>query len=88
MSFDVAAESYGRFMGRYSEPLAAEFVRLADPQPGQRARGAGDGQAHSSDLDDSAGRTHRRDRAVHAGDHAPSLASVAASLARAAPRQS
>jgi len=43
MSFDVAAESYGRFMGRYSEPLAAEFVRLADPQPGQRVLDVGCG---------------------------------------------
>jgi SAM-dependent methyltransferase len=43
MSFDVAAESYGRFMGRYSEPLAGEFVRGADPQPGQRALDVGCG---------------------------------------------
>ena len=28
MSFDVSADAYSRFMGRYSEPLAAEFVAL------------------------------------------------------------
>ncbi len=43
MTFDVAADSYQRFMGRYSEPLAVEFVRLADPQPGQRALDVGCG---------------------------------------------
>ena len=43
MSFDVAAESYGRFMGRYSEPLGVEFVRLAGPQPGQRVLDVGSG---------------------------------------------
>ncbi|HEY6794936.1 MAG TPA: methyltransferase domain-containing protein [Kineosporiaceae bacterium] len=43
MSFDVAAESYGRFMGRYSTPLAAEFLRVADPQPGQQVLDVGCG---------------------------------------------
>lgn len=35
MSFDVAAEAYDRFMGRYSEPLApllADFAGIAGPQ--------------------------------------------------------
>ena len=50
MSFDVAAESYGRFMGRYSEPLAAEFVRLADPQPGERVLDVGCGPGAVSAL--------------------------------------
>jgi SAM-dependent methyltransferase len=29
MSFDVSADAYQRFMGRYSEPLAAQFADLA-----------------------------------------------------------
>lgn len=29
MSFDVTADAYGRFMGRYSEPLAVEFSTRA-----------------------------------------------------------
>lgn len=29
MSFDVAAEAYDRFMGRFSRPLAVEFIRAA-----------------------------------------------------------
>jgi len=43
MSFDVAADAYGRFMGRYSQPLAAEFVALADPPPGARVLDVGCG---------------------------------------------
>ncbi len=43
MSFEVSADAYGRFMGRYSEPLAAELLRLATPQPGQRALDVGCG---------------------------------------------
>jgi len=39
----VAAESYGRFMGRYSEPLADEFVELVDLRRGQRALDVGCG---------------------------------------------
>lgn len=31
MAFDVAGEAYGRFMGRYSEPLAARFVDWLSP---------------------------------------------------------
>lgn len=39
MSFDVAADAYGRFMGRYSAPLAAEFVSaLRGSLPGVDAR--------------------------------------------------
>lgn len=43
MSFDVSADAYTRFMGRYSEPLAVQFAALADPQPGQRAVDVGCG---------------------------------------------
>ncbi|KAA1419762.1 methyltransferase domain-containing protein [Mumia zhuanghuii] len=43
MSFDVAATSYQRFMGRFSEPLADEFVRLADLERGRRALDVGCG---------------------------------------------
>ena len=43
MSFEVAADAYGRFMGRYSEPLAEQFVELADIRPGRRALDVGCG---------------------------------------------
>jgi SAM-dependent methyltransferase len=41
--FDVAAESYGRFMGRWSEPLARELVGLLDLLPGGRVLDVGCG---------------------------------------------
>jgi ubiquinone/menaquinone biosynthesis C-methylase UbiE len=43
VSFDVGADAYGRFMGRYSQPLAGEFVQLAGVAPGQRALDVGCG---------------------------------------------
>ncbi|MDY0908759.1 class I SAM-dependent methyltransferase [Microbacterium sp. CFBP9034] len=43
MSFDVAAEAYDRFMGRYSAPLAAEFVRSARLPSSGRALDVGCG---------------------------------------------
>ena len=43
VSFDVGADAYGRFMGRYSQPLAAAFVQLAGVVPGQRALDVGCG---------------------------------------------
>ena len=43
MSFDVSADAYTRFMGRYSEPLAAVFADLAGVRPGQRALDVGCG---------------------------------------------
>jgi SAM-dependent methyltransferase len=43
VSFEVSADAYGRFMGRYSEPLAVEFVELAGARPGQRALDVGCG---------------------------------------------
>jgi SAM-dependent methyltransferase len=36
VSFDVGADAYGRFMGRFSEPLATDFVALLGGRPGQR----------------------------------------------------
>jgi SAM-dependent methyltransferase len=43
MSFEVSAEAYGRFMGRYSEQLAVEFAELAGLAAGQRALDVGAG---------------------------------------------
>lgn len=43
MTFDVAAESYDRFMGRWSAPLAGQFADYARVAPGQRALDVGCG---------------------------------------------
>ena len=43
MSFDVSADAYLRFMGRYSEPLAAQFANLAGVGSGQRVLDVGCG---------------------------------------------
>ena len=43
MTFDAAADSYSRFMGRYSEPLAVQFAELAGVQVGYRALDVGCG---------------------------------------------
>jgi SAM-dependent methyltransferase len=43
MTFDVAGEAYGRFMGRFSEPLADQFVEVAGVTAGQRALDVGCG---------------------------------------------
>ena len=43
MSFAVAADSYDRFMGRYSVPLAPRFADLADVVTGQRVLDVGCG---------------------------------------------
>jgi SAM-dependent methyltransferase len=43
MSFQVSATAYGRFMGRFSEPLAQQFAALAGATPGQRALDVGCG---------------------------------------------
>jgi SAM-dependent methyltransferase len=43
VSFDVSADAYARFMGRYSEPLAARFADLAGARDGQRALDVGCG---------------------------------------------
>jgi len=43
MSFEVAADAYGRFMGRFSEPLAPAFATLAGVAEGQHALDVGCG---------------------------------------------
>ncbi len=43
MSFDVAADAYGRFMGRFSDPLAEQFVERADVRAGHEALDVGCG---------------------------------------------
>lgn len=43
VSFDVGAEQYDRFMGRYSVPLAAKFADFAGIATGQRAIDVGCG---------------------------------------------
>ena len=43
MSFNVSADAYLRFMGRYSEPLAAQFADLAGIGRGQRVLDVGCG---------------------------------------------
>lgn len=43
MSFDVGAQAYDRFMGRYSEPLAGLFVDQVDVQAGNRVLDVGCG---------------------------------------------
>ena len=43
MGFDVAAETYDRFMGRYSRLLAPQFADLAGVREGQRALDVGCG---------------------------------------------
>jgi len=43
MSFVVAADAYGRFMGRYAEPLAAAFADYVEAAPGDRALDVGCG---------------------------------------------
>jgi SAM-dependent methyltransferase len=43
MAFEVSADAYGRFMGRYSEPLAVQFAELAQVGAGQRVLDVGCG---------------------------------------------
>jgi trans-aconitate methyltransferase len=43
VTFNVPADAYARFMGRYSSPLAAQLLSVVDPSPGQRALDVGCG---------------------------------------------
>ena len=43
VTFDVPADAYARFMGRFSEPLAVPFTQYAGAQAGQRALDVGCG---------------------------------------------
>ncbi len=43
MTFNVAADAYGKFMGQYSEPLAVPFADAAGVRAGQRALDVGCG---------------------------------------------
>lgn len=43
MTFDVPADAYGSFMGRFSEPLADAFVELVHARDGMRALDVGCG---------------------------------------------
>jgi SAM-dependent methyltransferase len=43
MAFEVAAEAYARFMGRYSEPLAVRFLDRVGAHTGQHALDVGCG---------------------------------------------
>ncbi|MFW5473024.1 class I SAM-dependent methyltransferase [Knoellia sp. CPCC 206450] len=59
MAFDVAAEAYGRFMGRYSEPLGPVFAEWAGVHRGDRVLDVGCGPgALTAELVDRVGVTH------------------------------
>ena len=50
MSFDVPADAYVRFMGRYSTPLAGEFAALAGEPTGARVLDVGCGPGMLSEV--------------------------------------
>ena len=43
MTFNVSAEAYAKFMGRYAEPLAVQFLESAQPRTGHRVLDVGCG---------------------------------------------
>jgi trans-aconitate methyltransferase len=67
MAFDVDGDAYGRFMGRYSEPLAARFVEWLAPPAAATALDVGCGPgALTAVLVDRYGAAR-----VHAADPSP-----------------
>ena len=59
MSFEVAGDAYDRFMGRYSQPLAARFADWLEIAAGQRAVDVGSGPgALTGHLVDRLGADH------------------------------
>ncbi|GAA4659666.1 class I SAM-dependent methyltransferase [Kineococcus glutinatus] len=73
MAFGVA-DAYGRFMGRFAEPLAAQLVELAGVRPGQRALDVGCGPgALAAQLVQRLGAEH-----VSAVDPSPGFVAAAA----------
>src|ERR1700730_9058407 len=82
MSFNVSADAYLRFMGRYSEPLAAQFADLAGVRDGQRLLDVGCGPgALTGQLGGLAGVA--ADRAGRAGPEAVSAVEPSGSFAAA-----
>jgi SAM-dependent methyltransferase len=71
VSFDVGAEAYDRFMGRYSFRLAAQMADLADVRAGQRVLDVGCGPGALT------GELVRRAGAVAAVDPSPSFVAAA-----------
>jgi SAM-dependent methyltransferase len=72
VSFDVSADAYMRFMGQYSEPLAARFADLAGFHCGQQVLDVGCGPgALTAELVSRAGAS-----AVSAVDPSPSFAAA------------
>lgn len=76
MSFDVAAEAYDRFMGRYSRGISAQLADLAGVREGQRVLDVGCGPGALI------GELVARVGAMHVAAIDPSASFVAAARAR------